>query len=110
MNTEPSPPSPEDLAFAKEKAEQLEAVARRLGLHWQASQLLGSVDEDGDIQMTLVTNFVPGDLAWREETLNPDAKRMSDEFAEIQKNFEVDEFLAYRKRLAAELEKKEGTE
>lgn len=109
-NRTPPEPSDEQINHAHEKAEELEGLARRLGLYVEGFQLGVTEVEDGSLKMLIIAEFLPGDVAWSNRVQDPETDQMDVEFRAIQSDLEADEFENYRRQLAERLEASDDEE
>lgn len=91
-------PTPEQIADATSKMEQLGRAAQKLGLFQLAGDIAVGESEDG-LQVVLIATFVPGETAWADRTLKPSDSAFDEEFKEIERGVKASEFEAYRKAL-----------
>jgi hypothetical protein len=93
-------PTEEDLAEAREKAEQLSVAAQKLGLYAQGYEIGTASNEDDELRMVLVVQFIAGEITWTDRVLNPENADINDEFISMKTELENESFEEYRAGLA----------
>ena len=99
---EPYEPTDDELAHGHAKAGELAEVAMRLGLHQQGYRLGVGTQVNGAPALVVIADFLPGDLAFSDATLNPEKNDVDVEFRAIERDLKRDDFEAYRRELARE--------
>lgn len=96
-------PSEEDIAAAREKADQLGEAAQKLGLYLQNCDLGTATGPDGTLRMVVIGTFATGDITFTDRILHPEEADINDEFIVIKTELEEQEFEEYRAKLEREL-------
>lgn len=99
-------PSPEDVygEIFREKADELEPVARRVGLYMRDAGLAMNPipNDDGTHGAAMIVNMTVGDAAWSDRVQNPEQDSTEAEFRKMAVEMEKDKF----EETKAELERR----
>lgn len=105
-NQDPSKPDPMDQfgELFREKADELENAARKVGLYIRDAGLtmIPTHDITSPLAPALVANFTVGDQAWGDRVQNPDKNSTEAEFRKMAVEMEKDKF----EETKAELERR----
>lgn len=93
---------PDRLRIAHELGDKLIPVAQKLGLYQQSFRI-GAAGEGSEATMVLIVDFLPGEIAWEDRTLNPERHTIEEEFKAIADQSDDDRFEEYRANLERKL-------